>query len=145
MYVDSQLQFSDSQAVTAAAASSNYVDLSAVRAIGVGRPLYIVVLCTVTMDDSSDDSTLAVTLEADDNTSFSSAAVVLTIGTFAAVSAAGTRLVAVLPPEPANAFERYARVYYTPANGNLSAGSFDAFITLDIAAWSAYADGFTIS
>lgn len=145
MYVDSHLLFSDAQAVTAAAASTNYVDLSAVRKMGVGQPLYLVVICVVAMTDSGSDSTLAVILQTDDNTSFSSASEVMSLGSFAAVSAAGTRLIAPLPPAPANAFERYARVYYTPANGNLSQGSFDAFIALDIAAWSPYANGYTIS
>jgi hypothetical protein len=145
MYVDSQLLFSDAQAVTASAASTNYIDLGIARSMGVGRVLYLVVLCVVAMTDSGSDSTINVDLETDDNTSFSSASVVQDLGTFAALSAVGTRLVAALQLEPANAFERYARVYYTAANGNLTTGSFDAFICLDVAAWSAYAAGYTVS
>ena len=150
MYVDSQLQFSDAQAVTATALSTNYVDAGVARALGVGRPLYIVVICVVAMTDSSSDSTVAVTLETDGAVSGSpanltSGNVVLSLGTFAALSAVGTRLIAHLPPEPANAFERYIAVKYTVANGNLTTGSFDAFITTDIAAWAAYPGGYTVS
>lgn len=143
MIIDSQLQFSDSQAVTATAASTNLIDFGAIRDMGVGRNLYVVVLCTVAMTDSGSDSTLACTLETDDNSSFSSATTTQTIGTFSAVSAAGTKIVARLNPLQAN--ERYLRVKYTPANGNLTTGSFSAFIVSDADLYTSYADGLTIS
>ena len=52
MYVDAQLLFSDAQAVTAAAASTNSIDLGAVRDIGTGEELYVVCVCDVAMKDS---------------------------------------------------------------------------------------------
>lgn len=119
--------FSDEQAVTAAAASTDVIDLRAARKIAAGRPLYIHVECTTTMDDSGDDSTLAVALQADNDEAFGSATAIGTIGTFAATSAAGTKLDLYRIPETVT--EQYIRVYYTPANGNLSAGKFTAFIT----------------
>ena len=142
MILDKELVFSDSQAVTAAAASTNVLDLSAVRNVGVGENLYLVVACTVAMTDGSSDSTLAVTIETDDNESFTTAVARQTVGTFAALSAIGTRYIVRLQPEVLN--ERYMRVYYTPASGNLTTGSFDAFICHGIQAATAYADGITI-
>lgn len=144
MYVDAQLTFSDAQAVTATAASTNYVDTGPLfsgnlgRNLGVGDRLYIVVSCDVAMTDSSSDSTIAVTLQTDDNTSFSSATTLLTIGTFAALSAVGTALVA---PLPIGAYERYIRLYYTAANGDLTTGSYTASIVKDISQWTSTAQG----
>jgi hypothetical protein len=143
MYLDRQNQFSSAQAVTAAAASTDSIDLGAIRNLGVGEALYAVVVCTVAMTDAGSDSTLAVTLETDDNSGFSSAVTRQTIGTFAAVSAAGTRIVTRLQPDVIN--ERYLRITYTPTGGSLSTGSFTAFLTHDIDAYTSYADAITIS
>jgi len=142
MIIDAQLELSSAQAVTAAAASTNIVDLGAVRDIGTGEELYLVGVVTTTMDDTGDNSTLAVTLETDDNASFSSATSLQTLFTFPAVSAAGTIRYARIQPA---AFERYIRGYYTPANGNLSAGAFDLFVTKDIQKYQSYASGFTVA
>jgi uncharacterized protein YdbL (DUF1318 family) len=108
MYQDAHNQFSSAQAVTATAASTNLIDLGAIRNMGVGENLYLVVVCTTAMTDAGSDSTLAVTVETDDNSSFSSATTTQTIGTFAAVSAAGTKLVARIQPDQMN--ERYVRL-----------------------------------
>lgn len=144
MILDAQNLFSDAQAVTAAAASTNIIDLGAVRReVGTGQDVYVVVSCDVAMTDASSDSTLAVTVQSDDAAAFGSATDRQTIGTFPAVSAIGTRLIAKLQPEAL--VERYIRLYYTPANGNLSTGSFTAFLTTDADSFRAYADGITIS
>lgn len=143
MLFDAMNKFSDAQAVTAAAASTEYMDLGIARQIGDGENLYVMIVCDVAMTDGSSDSTLAVTLETDDNSSFSSATTVQTIGTFAALSAIGTKLIARL--QPSTAYERYIRLYYTPANGNLSTGSFTAFLVKDVGNYKAYADNITIS
>lgn len=142
MYVDSQLLFSDAQAVTAAAGSTNTIDLGAVRDIGVGEQLYVVCLCDVAMTDGSSDSTLAVALETDSTTTFTPDAT-RTLFTFSALSAAGTVKYAALGPDDINL--QYARLKYTPANGDLTTGSFTAFITKDIQKYKAYADNVTIS
>lgn len=142
MIMDAQLLFSDAQAVTAAAASDNYLNLSAVRNLGVGKQLFLVVVCDVAMTDSGTDSTLAVALETDSTTSFTPDAT-RTLFTFAAGSAAGTKKVAALGPDDLNL--QYAQLKYTPANGNLSTGSFTAFIAQDVDNYTAYADAVTIS
>lgn len=142
--IDRQYRFSNDQAVTATAASTDYVDLkSTKRNLGDGTPLWIVVLCSLAMTDAGSDSTLAVTLESDDNTAFSSPTTVQTIGTFAALSAAGTRFQQRL--QPITTPEQYIQLKYTPANGNLSTGSFSAAITTDPDRWFAYPSGFKVS
>ena len=143
MYVDAQNLFSDAQAVTAAASSTNLIDLGSARDIGVGENLYLVCSIDVDMTDGGSDSTLAVTLETDDNEGFASATTIATVGTFAAVSVAGTRLVIKLPPDAS--YEQYIRVTYTPANGNLSTGSFTTFLTIDLQAFTPYPIGYTVS
>jgi hypothetical protein len=143
MIFDAHNQFSDAQAVTATAASTNLLDLGAVRNLGAGENLYVAVVCDVAMTDSGSDSTLTVTVETDDNASFSSATTAQTVGTFAALSAIGTSLIARLSPTAIN--ERYMRLKYTTANGDLSTGSFTAFLVKDVQNYTSYADGLTIS
>lgn len=142
MYVDAQLLFSDAQAVTATAASTNYVDFGAVRNMGVGEDLYVVVLCDVAMTDSGSDSTLAVAIEGDSSTTFTPD-YTRTLFTFSAVSAAGTVKIAKLSPD--DVALRYLQLKFTPANGDLSTGSFTGFITNNIDAYTSYADAITIS
>lgn len=143
MILDAQNLFSDAQAVTAAAASTNLIDLGAVRNLGVGEELYVVVSCDVAMTDGSSDSTLAVKLEADSAAAFNVAIVSQELFTFPATSAIGTRYYAKISPDLAN--KRYMRLYYTPANGNLSTGSFTAALVKNIDAYTSYADAITIS
>lgn len=143
MILDAQTLFSDAQAITAAAASTNYIDLGVARDIGVGEDIYVVIQVDVAFTDGSSDSTLAVTIESDDNTSFSSATTVQTVGTFAALSAIGSKLVAKV--QSFTTPERYLRLYYTPANGNLTTGSVTAFFCNGVDNIRTYADAITIS
>ena len=145
MIYDKENQYSDAQAVTAAAASTNLIDHQAARDLGVGEELYLVVHCVVAMTDAGSDSTLAVVLQTDDNVGFASASQLMAVGTFPAVSAVGTRFVVKLPAIGDNAWERFTRLLFTPANGDLSTGSFDAFLTKNPQLDKAYPSGVTIS
>lgn len=144
MILDAQNTFSDAQAVTATAVSTNSIDLSAASIdLGSGENLYIVVVCDVAMTDSGSDSTLAVALVTDSDSALGSATAVQSLGTFAALSAAGTKIVARI--QPGLTLEQYIGLSYTPASGNLSTGSFSAYIAKDVDTSKAYADGITIS
>lgn len=142
MILDKQLEFSNAQAVTAAAASTNLIDFGAVRDMGVGQDLYVVVVCTTTMADTGSDSTLAVALEGDSTTTVTPD-YTRTLFTFSAVSAAGTVKIAKLSPGDLNL--RYAQLKYTPAGGDLSAGAFSAYLTTSIQQYASYADNLVIS
>lgn len=133
MIMDADLLFSDAQAIPTGAttASTNIVDLQAIRDIGVGEDLEIVVQITTAL---AGVGTVVVLLQSDDNSSFSS-------GTFAAASVAGTRLTAKL--QPGAIVERYIRIAYTA--GTLSAGAADAFIAHGVDNYRSYADNITIS
>jgi hypothetical protein len=144
MYVDAQLLFSDAQAVTAAAGSTNTIDLGAVRDIGTGKTLYVVVTVDVAMTDASSDSTLTVALEGDSTTTITPDGTA-NLFTIPALSAAGAVFFAALDPGMAPLQFQYIRLLYTPNNGNLTTGSFTAFITTDIQKYTSFADAITVS
>lgn len=55
MILDSQLQFSDSQAVSSSAVGTNTVDLSVARSIGSGNPMGVVFVVEVAADQTTGD------------------------------------------------------------------------------------------
>lgn len=143
MMIDRQLRFSNDQAVTASAASTDLIDLhSATVNLGTGQPIYWITVCTLAMTDSGSDSTVTAALETDDASSFGSATAVQSATAFGATSAAGTRRVVRL--DKFSTAERYLRVYYTVANGNLSQGSFTSFLSTSPDDWTAKANGYDV-
>ena len=143
MILDAQLLFDDNAQHLTTEASTNLIDFGAIRNMGVGEDIYFVIQVDTAFTDGSSDSTMAITLESDDNAAFNSAATAQTVGTFAALSAIGSRLVVKLKPESIN--ERYLRVKYTVANGDLTTGKFTAYLCKDLQAFTAYADNITVS
>lgn len=144
MIRDALLLFSAAQAITAAAASTSYLDLGAVRDIGTGEPIYIVVTIDVAFTDSGSDSTLSVDLYGDDTTTFGPDDQDR-LFTIPALAAAGNMYIARLNPTAASLQYRYIELFYTPNNGNLSTGSVTAFMCHDIQRFVSYAKGYTIS
>jgi hypothetical protein len=158
-YVDTQIEFSDSQAVTATAISSNVYDLFSMSIgasatdlssntridVGSGEDIYLVVNTAVLVTDTSSDATLTITLETADDVGLSTnMQVVFSTGAlaFAAFSPAGTNLVKL--KLPSFAYRRYIGLRYTVASGPLTAGAFDAFITNTVDAQRIYKSGFTV-
>lgn len=143
MIMDALLQFSDAQAVTAAAGSDNTIDLGAARDIGTGEDLYVVVTVDVALTDTGSDSTVDVALEGDSTTTFTPDGTT-TLFTIPALAAAGSVYYAKLSPGSAPLQYRYLRLKYTPSS-DLTTGSFTAGIVHDIAKFVPYAKGYTIS
>lgn len=162
MYVDKMLEFSDAQAVTATAISTNVYDLFTTDVggsatefspntrldVGAGEEVWLVVSTASAVTDTGSDATLVVDLVTADDVGLSTnAQIVATTGAtplaFAAFSVAGTRLLAIrLPNFP---YRRYIGLRYTVAAGPLTAGTFDAFLTLSaIDANRIYKSGFTV-
>lgn len=146
MRIDKFNQFSDAQAVTATAISENVIDAQHVsntlKDLGAGEELYLVVVCTTAMTDGSSDSTVTVTLESDSTANLATSATVhVTLPAFAALSAAGTMRAVALPQSLL--YERYLGVRYTVANGDLTTGSFSAFLTKSVPSWKAYVTSHT--
>ena len=84
MYIDTELELADSQAVTASAASTNIIDFThgAPADVGVGDHLYLVVQVD-TAATAGGAATVTFALQTDDNSSFSSATALWTSATIA--------------------------------------------------------------
>ena len=158
MYVDTQIELSDAQAVTTTAISSNVYDLFSMTTGGASAPitpnarldigtddLFLVVNTQTTATDSGSDATLTVTLESADNAALSTNPIVhFSTGAiaFASFATAGTNLVKVRIPR--GQYRRYLGVRYTVASGPLTAGAFDAFLTPNVDNTYAAKSGFTV-
>ena len=143
MIFDAQNLFSDAQAITAAAASTNIIDLGSARNIGVGENLFVVVTIDTTFADTGSNSTLTVALEGDSSDSFTPDGI-QQLFIIPALAVAGSKYVARISPDFASNY-RYIRLYYTPNNGDLSAGAVTAFICHDADLQKHYPKGYTIS
>lgn len=139
MIHDSFLQFSAAQAVTASASSTNVVDLSLNRNIGVGENLYVGVVVVTALVGAG--VTVQVNILGGSTTT--PATLRQTMGTFAAAAAAGTSIIARLQPNVL--IDRYISLQYQCLGGALTGGAFTSFLTHDIDAFTAYASGFVIN
>ena len=137
--LDKNLFFDENAEQLTTAGSTNVVDLNDVRNIAAGQPVYVESLVRTAMTDASSDSTMTLTVETDDNAAFSSPTSLQTIGTFSATSSAGTKLSVALAIT--DSYQRYIRVKYTVANGNLTTGKFSTYLTLMPSVNTIYADG----
>ena len=137
--LDKNLFFDENAEQLTTAGSTNVVDLNDVRNIAAGQPVYVESLVRTAMTDAGSDSTMTLTVETDDNAAFNSPTSLQTIGTFTATSAAGTKLSVALAIT--DSYQRYIRVKYTVANGNLTTGKFSTYLTLMPSVNTAYADG----
>lgn len=140
--VDGQLLFSDAQALTATAASTNIVDTGADRNIGIGEPMCVVIAVDTALAGTT--PTFQAAVQTDDNASFSSPATVAQMP--AALSAAAAGLQIVIPIPPNTDIERYIRVNYTLGGTTPTITvSADLRSLKGVQAHHAYPDGFTIS
>jgi len=141
--IDKLLTFWDDTEVLTTAASTHLIDLRAARQMGPGNTLWVVAHVTTAMTDAGSDSTMTLTLETDTLATFGSAVVAQTIGTFAAVSAAGTMLAA--PIAKFAAAEQFLRAKLTVANGDLSTGKFTCYIASSPQEATLYPNAITIT
>lgn len=142
MILDSLLKFSDAQALTATADSTNVIDLSNDRDIGKGEPMALVVTVGVAADSTTGDETYQFQLETDDNAAFSSATVIGDVTVAAANLAAGDKV--VIPLGQTN--ERYLQARYV-LGGTTPSVTVDAFLQplSMVDASATYASGYSIT
>jgi hypothetical protein len=115
-YVDSALELSLSQDLTAEAASTNYLDLKAsVPDIGTGAPLYLVLVVLSAFTDAASNSSVSVYLEGDASTSFSPDQSDL-LFVIPALAAAGSKYTVALSQAQSALQCRFVRLKYVPAN-----------------------------
>jgi uncharacterized membrane protein len=120
MITDAFLTFGTAQAVTADAASTDYID-AITTGLGDGEPLRFVVHCVAAFNTLT---SLNIKLQSDDNSSFSSASDDVVINVLLAGLTANTKVVDVSVPR---GLQRYIRAYYDvvgtdPTTGKLTAG-----------------------
>lgn len=138
MILDTTALFSDAQAITATAVSTNVFDLKATgtvygaaaaltRDIGKGADIPLQITVTETFNNLT---SLTITIETDDNVGFSSAKIVSTSIAFTlAELAIGNRL--LLPERfPAGTNERFVRLRYTVAGAAPTLGKVTAGVTM---------------
>ncbi|MCE4544598.1 MULTISPECIES: Bbp16 family capsid cement protein [unclassified Caballeronia] len=150
MILDKTNEFSDSQAVTTTAVSTNVIDLNPSGTnptvdIGAGEDTTLV-LQTDAAATASGAATVTVTLESDTTTDLSSGStnVHMTLGPFSLAQMAARQTLAKVRL-PAGTYKRYLGVRYTVATGPLTGGQFSAFIVKDAQANATYKSGFLMS
>lgn len=152
MFVDSQLEFSNAQAVTATAISSNVTDLNPMGGPntlvnqGIGDHAVLVIQTQTAITDTGSDATLTATLESADDAGLTTNAVVhfsTGVLAFATYAPAGSKIAVVKLPQQA-AYRRYLGVRYTVASGPFTAGNIDAFITTEAQAQQYMKSGYTV-
>ena len=147
MYVDKQLEFSDSQAVTATAISTNVADLNPAFNynngvdIGTGEDVHLVIQCD-TAAAAAGAATVQVTLESSAAAGLTSSTIHWTSSTWQLADMTGGKTLASVKL-PSGTYLRYLGVRYTVSTGPLTAGAFSAFLVKDIAAWRAYNRNYT--
>lgn len=131
MILDKLLMFSEAQAVTASAASTDVIDLGPIdgtrRDIGVGYPLELFVNVNTTAA-AAGAATVNIQLQTSpDNSTWTT----LTSSGDLALSAltSGRRVMSQKVPQ---GVQRYLRVNYVVGTGPLTAGAFTAGINLDV-------------
>lgn len=128
--------FCRDQAITASA-KSDILDLKAIyRDIGVGVPLFLALHVTQAFTDAGSDSTVTPSIETDDLEAFGSATPRLVLPVLPALSAVGLPLVIAIGP--GIFVERWVRLDFTVAGGNLTTGKITAYLTPDVEIWRGY-------
>lgn len=117
------------------------IDLGAnptLRNLGAGTPVYLVI--QVDTDFSGASGTVQFQLCSDSTANLATSKTVhLDTGAIAvATLVSGYTKVMALPSEAT--YERYLGLWETVATTNMSAGKINAFLTTDVAAWTAYDD-----
>lgn len=144
MILDLQNTFSDAQALTVTAASTNILDLGPARQIPEGEAMGLLITVDVAADGTTTNETYQVDIETDDNASFSSATVVLSqVLTYAQLTV-GAKI--FLPLPQLVLWERYVRLNFT-LGGTTPSVTLTAELQPKsmVDEYRSYAKGYTIS
>ncbi|AZR94974.1 hypothetical protein BBB39_15305 [Bordetella trematum] len=147
MILDKSNEFSDSQAITATAVSTNVIDLNPsnknpIQDIGAGEPVWLVVQADETAA-AAGAATVTITLESSAAPSMTSPTVHFSSGALA-LSALTAGATLVRTRLASGDYKRYLGVRFSVSTGPLTAGAFSAFIVKDVQANRDYASGYTV-
>ena len=157
MYIDSLLQISDAQPLTATAVGTNVIDLSVARGIGNGEPMAMVFSVGVTADQTTGDEDYTFDVEYATNAAQSTGAQLMGRRIFesgtptapaqdADLLVAGFVFAIPIPPTMDDEDGRYLGVRYTLA-GTSPTCTVDAWLAplKDVGQYVSYADNVDIS
>lgn len=144
MILDGQLQFSNDQALTATAASTNVVDLSVGRDIGIGEAMAVFVSVSVDADYTTTDETYQFVVQVDGNSGFPSPTDIVTSRVYNGNEL--TKGVTIALPIGYGSDKQFIRVNYVLA-GTTPSVTVDAYLQpLDgISGYTYYEDGYDIT
>lgn len=159
MFLDDLLKFSDSQALTATALSTNVIDIGSVdRNIGQGEPLAVVVVVEVAADQTTGDEDYQFDVENASDAGITTARKLLARRVFesgtpaapledADLLVAGARIVLPIPAGGLAEAERYIAVRYTLAGTTptITVSAYLMPLSMIEPARVVYPDGFNIS
>jgi len=149
MLLDSLLKLSDAQAVTATAVSTNVIDLSQSRDIGVGEDIYV----NIGVDTSvtaAGAATVTFEVVTSSDSGLASPNVLVATGAIgkAELTAGRAPISVCLPPSVYAALptgQRYLGVRYTVGTGPLTAGAFTCYVSnTEVHGGKYYASGFNV-
>jgi hypothetical protein len=159
MFLDELLKFSDSQALTATALSTNVIDTGSVdRNVGQGEPMAVVVNVEVAADQTTGDEDYTFDVETASDAGITTARKLLGRRIFesgtpgapaedADLLVAGFRFVIPIPPGGLSESERYLAVRYTLAGTTptITVSAYLMPLSMIEPSKVSYPDGFTIS
>lgn len=122
MRIDENLKYCENQPITAAAASTNYVNLGAAREIGAGEPLMAVVLVTEAFNNATD---LTIALQQATDSAFTTPKTIESVKPALADLTLGAIFRLPIPP---GVGLQYQRLYFTPSGTAPSTGKLTAFV-----------------
>ena len=135
MLLDSTQLYSDDQAITATAVSTNVIDHGLIgsttraRELAKGNPIRLMILVHIALL-AAGAATLDFKVETDDNSGFSSATTVVSTGPIAkALLVIGFRPAINFLPE---GLEQFSRINYVVATGPFTAGALTAGLLYDV-------------
>ena len=141
MWIDKLNRFSNLQALTATAASTDILDLGADRDVGNGEPIELVIVVGTALT-SAGASTLVAALQTDSAEGFGTVETLIQTPAIPKASlVAGYEVLKVKLPL---GIKRYLRVYYTVGTADFTAGTISAFLTPTRQAWKSYASGYSV-
>lgn len=148
MITDKLTTFANGEALNTGVAGTylvgDVIDMEDLRDLGQGNPVYLVVTIQTTAT-SGGAATLQIQLASDAQAAIAtdgSATVHVQSDAIAVASlAAGTSVLAIALPMEGNAYERYLGILQVTGTAAFTAGAIDAFLTMDVSKWKAYADG----
>lgn len=148
MILDGQLQFSSAQAITAAANSTNSIDVGEARNLGEGKELYVVTIITTTMTDGGSNTGVQVIMYGGATLAATTGQQLLFTIPKGSLAASGPYYAKLSPDFVAATLAsnyEFLMLNYNPTGANLTAGAFTSYLTTAIAGFIAYKKNYTIS